>query len=184
MLNTLCDVFPHYRNEAAEMDKSLPPTSRLSPAATTKKKRKNAKVSQEILWQKEFTVFDINHSKPIVKSADDGTVATELEFLKMFISQDFMNEISNQTKLYAQQKNVSLNVTKNEFWVIFGAFLLSGYVKYPKKKRLYWSKEEDSPSILSQLADAGSLKAYFTIFILMTIRESIPTIAFASSDLF
>ena len=41
----------------------------------------------------------------------------------MFITKDFINEILDQTNLYAHQKNVSLNVTKNELWVVFGAFL-------------------------------------------------------------
>ena len=63
-----------------------------------------------------------------------------------------MNEILYQTNLYAQQKNVSLNVTKNELCVVFGAFLLSGYSKYPNKRPFdfYWSKEDDSPFILSK----------------------------------
>ena len=71
MLNTLCDVFPHYRDEAAKMDEALPPISGLSPAATTEKKGKKAKVSQEILWPKEFPVFEINHAKPIVTLVDN-----------------------------------------------------------------------------------------------------------------
>ena len=72
---------------------------------------------------KRSSVFGINHSKLIVKLVDDevSTVAIELELLKMF-----MNEILNQTSLYAQQKNFSLNVTKNKLWVVFGVFLLSG----------------------------------------------------------
>ena len=49
MLKTVCDVVPHYRDEAAKIDEALPSTSGLSPAVTTKKKRKKAKVSQEIL---------------------------------------------------------------------------------------------------------------------------------------
>ena len=32
---------------------------------------------------------------------------------------------------------------------MFGGFLLSGYAKYPNKK-LYWSKENDTPSILAE----------------------------------
>ena len=136
MLNTMCDVFPHYRDKAAKMDS--PPTSGLSLATTTKKKQKKAKVSQEIFWPKEFPVFDVNVSKLIVKLVDDDvlSVATELESMKMFITENFINEILNQPNLYAQQKNVLLNVTKNELQVVFGAFLLSGYAKYPNK-RLY-----------------------------------------------
>ena len=69
-----------------------------------------------------------------------------------------MNEILNQTNLYAQQKKVSLSVTKNELWMVFEAFLLSGYAKYPNKRHC-WSKEDKSPSILSKLSDARGLKA-------------------------
>ena len=65
MLNTLYDVFPHYRDEVAEIDETLPLTFGLLPSATTKKKRKKAKISQETLVPKEF-VFDVNLSKPIV----------------------------------------------------------------------------------------------------------------------
>ena len=54
MLNTLCDVVAHYRDEAAKIDKALPSISGLSPAATTKKKGKEAKVSPEILLQKKL----------------------------------------------------------------------------------------------------------------------------------
>ena len=37
MLNTLCDVVPHYRDEAAVMDEALPFSSSLSPTATAQK---------------------------------------------------------------------------------------------------------------------------------------------------
>ena len=67
----------------------------------------------------------------------------------MFIIEDFMTEILNQTNIYSQQKNVSLNVTKHELSVVFGAFLLSGYAKY-SNKRLYSSREDGSSSILSK----------------------------------
>ena len=46
----------------------------------------------------------------LLKIVDDevSTVATKLEFLKMLITEDFINEILNQTNLYAQQKNERL----------------------------------------------------------------------------
>ena len=46
-------------------------------------------------------------------------------------------------------KNVTLDVIFDEMLVMFGGFLLSGYAKYPNK-RLYWSKENDTPSILAE----------------------------------
>ena len=57
MLNTLFDVAPHYRDEVTETNEALPSISGLPPAATKKNKRKKAKVSQEILWQKKFLLL-------------------------------------------------------------------------------------------------------------------------------
>ena len=76
----------------------------------------------------------------------------------MFITEDFMNEIFNQTNLYAQQSNVSLNVTKNELWMVFGAFSLFGYAKYPIKN--FTGQEKRTVFLFYQkLSDAKGLKA-------------------------
>jgi hypothetical protein len=60
-----------------------------------------------------------------------------------------LGEIVRQSNLYALQKNKFLNLTLDEIYIVFGAFLLSGYGKYPNK-RLYWSKENDVPTILCE----------------------------------
>ena len=57
MLNMLCNVVPHCRDKAAEMDEALSFSPGLSPAAATKKKRKKAKVSQEIFIEKRSSCF-------------------------------------------------------------------------------------------------------------------------------
>ena len=103
--------------------------------------------------------------------------------MKMFITENFMNEILNQTNTYAQQKNVSLNITKNELRVIFGAFLLSGYAKY-LNKRLYWTKEDDNPSILSKTIQCRRFEIIIHYLHFKVIPELIPMIAFTSSDPF
>ena len=72
------------------------------------------------------------------------SITEELELLKLFFSDDFVHFMVDQTNLDASQKNVTLDVTFDEMWVMFGEFLLSGYAKYPNK-RLYWSEENDTP---------------------------------------
>ena len=74
-----------------------------------KRNERKSRVSQEILSQKEVPVFDINPSKAIVKIVGNkvSTVPTEIESLKMFTIGDFINEILNQTNLYAQQEHIT-----------------------------------------------------------------------------
>ena len=65
-----------------------------------------------------------------------------LELLKMLITEYFMNQILNQTNLYVQQKKVSLKVTKNELWVLFGAFFLSSYASIRQLKGIQEKKSK------------------------------------------
>lgn len=84
---------------------------------------------------------------------------TPLEFFHLFFDEEVLANIEEQTNLYAQQKNCTLQMTRNELLVIFGGLLLSGYGKYPNK-RLYWSNETDVPKILS---DSIRLNRFETI---------------------
>ena len=63
-----------------------------------------------------------------------------------------MDFIVQQSNLYGQQQNKTLNITKEELYVVFGVFLLSGHASFQirdstghEKKipsRLYWSREK------------------------------------------
>ena len=62
---------------------------------------------------------------------------------------DVIHLLCGQRNLYAMQKNVQLDLTESElFVIIIGGLFLSGYAKYPNKW-MYWSKESDGPIILS-----------------------------------
>ena len=65
----------------------------------------------------------------------------------MFWSEEIIEHIVTQSNKYAQQKNVTLNLTKEELYVLLGAMLLSGYSKCPNK-RMYWSSYDDVPKML------------------------------------
>ncbi|KAH1009022.1 hypothetical protein HUJ04_001451, partial [Dendroctonus ponderosae] len=65
-------------------------------------------------------------------------------FFKPFFDDELLDIIVYQTKLYAHQKNLDLDLTRDEFCVILGALLLSGYAKYPNK-RMFWNNTSDVP---------------------------------------
>ena len=75
-----------------------------------------------------------------------------LSFFSLFFDDDddddVIHLICEQNNLYAMQKNVQLDLTESELFVVIGGLLLSGYTNYPNK-RMYWSKESDAPTILS-----------------------------------
>ena len=157
MLNTLCNVVPHYREETPEDDEAQPSTSGL-PSSALKKKRTKSKTTEGVLWHKEIPVFDINHSQPTTKTIDDEvlTIATELDLLKMLFIDDFMEEVVNQTNLKAKQKSLTLNVTRNELLVFYRAFLLSSYAKHLKKRFIGYEKMT-IPQFYLMLYDAKGL---------------------------
>ena len=77
------------------------------------------------------------------------SVESEVSLFKLFFDDSFMDFIVQQSNLYGQQQNKTLNITKEELHVVFGVFLLSGYAKFPNK-RLYWSREKDTPEIVKE----------------------------------
>ncbi|XP_054259672.1 piggyBac transposable element-derived protein 2-like [Macrosteles quadrilineatus] len=86
---------------------------------------------------------------PIPPSDEAMECETPVDFFSLFFNNALLDHICEQSNLYALRKNVNLNLTNEELLVFFGGLLLSGYVKYPNK-RLYWSKENDAPALLSE----------------------------------
>lgn len=92
-----------------------------------------------------FTMNTECNEKPV---SDMAKIAqTPLEFLKLFLTDELLNHILDQSNVCESQKNNSLSITPDELHVVLGAMLLSGYAKYPNK-RLFWSGNEDVPKIL------------------------------------
>lgn len=150
--SSTCNLIQTQKTGLKEVNKS-------STCMQTLKKRKgNSNTSQEtkkkktheLQWCESIPIFDINSARPNIPPLPSCVldVKDQLDLLKQFFTETFIDHIVSQSNLYAQQKNYQLNLTHNEVWVMFGSFLLSGYAKYPNK-RMYWSRQSDSPKILS-----------------------------------
>jgi hypothetical protein len=129
-------------NESEDSD----PEMNLPLASLVKRKRPLVTT-----WRKtsvpNYKINKICFLKPPSKEATG--CKTPVNFFHLFFTKNILGEIVRQSNLYALQKNKSLNLTLDEIYVVFGAFLLSGYGKYPNK-RLYWSRENDVPNILCE----------------------------------
>lgn len=108
---------------------------------------KRAKMSKKIAWHKKVPNFNIISSKP-PPITSNISVENELQLLKLFFTDSIVDYIVLQSNRYSESKKTLLEMTPFELWVLIGALLLSGYAKYPDK-RMFWSKESDTPSILS-----------------------------------
>lgn len=96
----------------------------------------------ELLNSEIVITCNTSEPSPEAKQATNPT-----DFFKLFFDQSLLNHIVEESNRYAQQKNVELKLTLNELYVVLGAFLLSGYGKYPNR-RLYWSSDEDVPKLI------------------------------------
>lgn len=101
-------------------------------------------------WSDKTSTFNINLDCRKKNPPEEiYKKTTPLEFFHLFFDEELMSNIQEQTNIYAQQKNLNLNMSRSELLVVFGGLLLSGYGKYPNK-RMYWSNENDVPKILSE----------------------------------
>ena len=65
------------------------------------------------------------------------------DFLRLFLSDEFLNIVSTQTMMYATQKGLSNpGASQDSLLVFFGILLLSGYNKLPYR-RMYWREDPD-----------------------------------------
>lgn len=142
LMKTTCDFVPH-GSYAVSSDTEDEETEQ--PLA--KKNKKNEK--KVIQWTSEEPNFKINKNKLPVSPLPEEVMSTDTEYelFRLFIDQNFIDNLVKQTNMYAVQQDKILNVNSNEILVVLGAFMLSGYAKYPDK-RLYWSKDSDTPTIL------------------------------------
>jgi hypothetical protein len=179
LLNTTCDYVPHNVNADSTDDESDD-----TPVASSKASKRQ-KLSN-VTWTRTVPLFDINTNSPQVQALPDEVLAAnnELEMFKLFFDNAFVQNIVSQSNVYAQQKNVTLNVSDKEMLVMFGGFLLSGYAKYPNK-RLYWSRESDAPKILSGAIRCTQVqlgvidfRRFCIIYTSMTIPRLMPMIGY------
>lgn len=126
--------------------KKIQPLPKLTKKQTVEQK-KSALVNQ---WTSSKPNFLLNTICDPVPCSDKAMECTDpLDFFTLFFDSELIDYICEQSNLYASQKNVDLNLTRDELLVVMGGMLLSGYAKYPNK-RLYWSADDDVPKLLSQ----------------------------------
>lgn len=143
LMRTRCDFIPHAPSDDPEDE----PVSEPPPKNRGKRQ---ARRKTTIQWCSSAPNFDINvQFNDSVRDEIEQSYDTEVDMFKKFIDNDFVEQLVAQTNLYSLQQGKALNVSADEIWVIFGGFLLSGYTKLPDK-RLYWSRESDTPTILSE----------------------------------
>lgn len=81
--------------------------------------------------------------------SEEATQAKEpAEFLELFIDEDLLKLICEQSNLYALQNNKTLNVTPEEIKVVLAGMFLSSITPV-RNKKLYWSSEDHVPHILA-----------------------------------
>lgn len=157
----------NYENcfQSSEEDTETPVTQKRKTAYkkstqtfnTTKEKKKTKKQlagekkkAQIDQWTELEPTFSLNSFCDPTPCSDEAMECqTPLDFFSLFLCDDLLDLICEQSNLYASQKNVLLNLTRDELLVFFGGLLMSGYAKYPNK-RMFWSREEDVPRLLSE----------------------------------
>lgn len=114
-----------------------------------RKRLKKTNRPQDIEWTTNEPEFEIYKEKPTISPIPDEVMScsTEYELFRLFLDDNFIDNLVDETNKYAVQNNKNLNVNRDEILVVFGGFLLSGYAKYPDK-RLYWNRDSDTPEIL------------------------------------
>lgn len=102
-------------------------------------------------WKNSKPSFSLNTKcNPIPPSEEATKCVTPLDFcFFLFFTDDLLRHICTQSNLYASQKNCNLGLDTEELLVVIRGFLLSGYAKY-RNKRMFWSKENDVPTLLLQ----------------------------------
>ena len=122
----------------------------IEPRSKTVVSKKSKERSQKVNWRKCDPSYEINTTcNPIPFSLEAHNCNTPVQFFELFFSENIFEHIVQQSNLYAFQKNIELNMSCDELKVFIGGILMSGYAKYPNK-RMYWSNESDTPTLLSQ----------------------------------
>jgi DNA excision repair protein ERCC-6 len=144
--NDVCGeiVVSHPINEELIEENSEPKTRRELP-----KWRKNKNFDQTLPQTKPQKLY-VTHPELIPLSP--------FEIFLKFIPIEYMQELAQQTKLYAMQKGFEYEISGREIGQFFGLLLFSGYHSVPNEN-LYWSTSQDmNIPIVSQTMPRNSFK--------------------------
>lgn len=108
------------------------------PVPGTSKKTEKIK-SKKPTWKRKD--IDLVNTSFASQFSNTPLVDTSpYEYFKMFITNEMIENLSEQTNLYSVQKNgVSINSNKQEIEQFLGIHLLSGIIRVPSD-RMYWAE--------------------------------------------
>ena len=94
------------------------------------------------------------HDTPVADRTFQGTFTepreeelTPLQYFKLFLKDEILNTIVENTNLYSVQKSEnSVNTNKDEIYSFIGIYILMGIVQLPNHKA-YWSRELRFPPV-------------------------------------
>ena len=123
------------------------PASSSSGEPIRKKMKKSRKQ-----WVKNFPKSEIPEKPPRVFGPNihgylHSCCRTPAEAFSLLFSEAFLDEIIEQSHIYAKQRGSDVSITKSEFYCFLGVLLVSGYHPVPYR-RLYWSKDDDVHNLL------------------------------------
>lgn len=143
-------VFPGHEFQAEEADPDAENDNESPIASCTAKKTVHS-----YRWRKSSppqVQGTFNHSL----SDPNERELTAFQYFKMFLNDETIDLITNQTNLYSTKKTCSsINVSSDEISTFIGMHMLMGMINYPSYTS-YWSRQLRCP----QVANAMSQKRY------------------------
>ena len=118
------------------------------PLSSFLPKKKTDNKNYQPAWKQQYTdisMNDITHGceERLVRLKEDLNNKTPVEIFERLFDDKILEIITEQSILYARQKNnQSFFVNKEELKVFIGVLLFSGYHRLPRE-RMYWSLDED-----------------------------------------
>ncbi|KAK4292663.1 hypothetical protein Pmani_034580 [Petrolisthes manimaculis] len=139
-VNSIANEEPLEENEDTNHDLESPSTSAEPPKKRKKRTRKYEWHQNKIRVMNTVPDYVQHQNNELTKLKEDCT--------KLFWTDEWIEELCEQSKLYASQKSLpSDHVTPEKLKVFITILVISGYNKLPSR-RLYWS---ESPDVFNQL---------------------------------
>ncbi len=128
---------------------SLEKESHVSTQDSQSSKRPPLKRRRKMVYKWHHDKNKVNDSVPDYEENSSVLIrndkaANPQEIIEQFWTQEWIDNICEQSRLYANQKSLSCNeVNPNNLKVFLGILVLSGYNKLPNR-RLYWAESSDT----------------------------------------
>lgn len=109
--------------------------------------------NQQWNWSnKQYKEPSTDFTGKLEEAPPDGLLKTPLQFFKLMVTDHMISTISEQTNLYAMQKEgIQLSTTQKEIEIMIGVYLRMGLVQMPRV-RVYWETDSRFPPIADAIS--------------------------------